>query len=113
MVPVWRNDEFVSPEFVEDRSTCGRGRGLAVARIISRSATARSRDFEHAAPAAFDSLKPLGDRVKPITVEEFQARVAHAQELMTDAKPDLPRSTLRPELRSTTSQEFIGDRASA
>jgi Xaa-Pro dipeptidase len=39
-------------------------------------------------PAAFDSLKPLGDRVKPITVPEFQARVAHAQKLMTESKPE-------------------------
>jgi Xaa-Pro dipeptidase len=32
-------------------------------------------------------LKPLGDRVKPIRAEELQGRVAHAQQLMTDAKP--------------------------
>jgi len=38
-------------------------------------------------PPAFDALKPLGDRVKPIRAEELQARVAHAQQLMTDAKP--------------------------
>jgi Xaa-Pro dipeptidase len=38
-------------------------------------------------PAAFDKLKPLGDRVKPITAEELQARMARAQQLMTDAKP--------------------------
>ena len=47
-------------------------------------------------PAAFDSLKPLGDRVKPITVEEFQARVARAQKLMTDAKPDFAALYLAP-----------------
>jgi Xaa-Pro dipeptidase len=38
-------------------------------------------------PAAFDKLKPLGDRVKPITAEELQGRMARAQQLMTDAKP--------------------------
>jgi Xaa-Pro dipeptidase len=38
-------------------------------------------------PPAFASLKPLGDRVKPIRPEEYQQRVAHAQKLMTDAKP--------------------------
>jgi Xaa-Pro dipeptidase len=32
-------------------------------------------------------LKPLGDRVKPIRAEELPGRVAHAQQLMTDAKP--------------------------
>jgi|SRR5215469_1957366 len=36
-----------------------------------------------ALPPAFDMLKPLGERVKPITTEEFQARVEHAQKLMT------------------------------
>jgi Xaa-Pro dipeptidase len=38
-------------------------------------------------PAAFDKLKPLGERVKRITAEELQGRVLHAQQLMTDAKP--------------------------
>ena len=47
-------------------------------------------------PAAFDSLKALGDRAKPITVEEFQARVSRAQKLMTDAKPDFAALYLAP-----------------
>ena len=38
-------------------------------------------------PPAFDALKPLGDRVQPIRAEELQVRVAHAQQLMSDAKP--------------------------
>ncbi len=38
-------------------------------------------------PPAFAVLKPLGDRVKPIRPDELQARVAHAQQLMTDSKP--------------------------
>jgi Xaa-Pro aminopeptidase len=38
-------------------------------------------------PPAFDTLKPLGDRVQPIRAEELQARVAHAQQLLSDAKP--------------------------
>ncbi|HXN17948.1 MAG TPA: Xaa-Pro peptidase family protein [Candidatus Binatus sp.] len=38
-------------------------------------------------PAAFDKLKPLGDRVEPITAEELQGRMARAQQFMTDAKP--------------------------
>lgn len=40
-----------------------------------------------ALPPAFDSLKPLGDRVKPIRADEYQQRIAHAQKLMTDANP--------------------------
>jgi Xaa-Pro dipeptidase len=38
-------------------------------------------------PHAFDKLQPLGDRVKPISTPELQARIAHAQQLMSDAKP--------------------------
>jgi len=38
-------------------------------------------------PPAFTTLKPLGDRVKPICREEFQSRVARAQELMSEAHP--------------------------
>lgn len=39
-------------------------------------------------PPAFDKLQPLGDRVHPITTEEFQARLAHAQRLMSEMKAD-------------------------
>ncbi|MFZ0085582.1 MAG: Xaa-Pro peptidase family protein [Candidatus Acidiferrales bacterium] len=38
-------------------------------------------------PPAFATLKPLGDRVKPIRPDELQARIARAQQLMMDAKP--------------------------
>jgi Xaa-Pro dipeptidase len=38
-------------------------------------------------PESFKELQPLGDRVKPITVEEFQSRIAHAQRLMQEWKP--------------------------
>jgi Xaa-Pro dipeptidase len=38
-------------------------------------------------PPAFDKLQPLGDRVKPISSSELQGRIAHAQQLMSDAKP--------------------------
>jgi len=38
-------------------------------------------------PPAFDTLQPLGGRVKPIRIEEFQARVSRAQRLMAEAKP--------------------------
>jgi Xaa-Pro dipeptidase len=38
-------------------------------------------------PPAFASLKPLGERVKPIRTEEFQARIARAQQLMASATP--------------------------
>lgn len=38
-------------------------------------------------PPAFDQLKPLGSRVKPITPEEYQARIAHAQQLLAEQSP--------------------------
>ena len=38
-------------------------------------------------PPAFANLKPLGDRVKPITTGEFQARIAKAQQFMAESKP--------------------------
>jgi len=40
-------------------------------------------------PASFDGLKPLGSRARPITAEEFQARVARAQKLLAEQNPKL------------------------
>jgi len=39
-------------------------------------------------PPAFSTLKPLGDRVHPITPDEFHSRLLHAQDLMS--KPSSP-----------------------
>jgi len=47
-------------------------------------------------PASFDSLKPLGDRVHPITSDEFHARLLHAQELMSSLNPKLEALLLGP-----------------
>jgi len=44
-----------------------------------------SQESTQVLPEAFSSLKPLGSRVKPISNEEFQGRVARAQQLMNDA----------------------------
>jgi Xaa-Pro aminopeptidase len=38
-------------------------------------------------PAGFSSLKPLGDRVRPITADEFRERIRHAQDLMGQLDP--------------------------
>ena len=38
-------------------------------------------------PAAFEQLKPIRERIRPVTAEEFQGRIQHAQRLMTEAKP--------------------------
>ena len=44
----------------------------------------------------FASLKPLGDRVRPITAEEFQGRANHAQELMGQLDPNFDAIILGP-----------------
>ncbi len=40
-------------------------------------------------PPALDQLKPIRDRIRPVTAEEFQGRIQHAQRLMAEAKPAL------------------------
>jgi Xaa-Pro dipeptidase len=47
-------------------------------------------------PKPFDALKPLGDRVRPITPEEFQSRVVRAQQLLAESKPPLDALFLAP-----------------
>jgi Xaa-Pro dipeptidase len=58
-------------------------------------------------PPAFDALTPLGDRVQPIRVDEFQARIAHAQELMKAAMPRIEALYVTP---GTTLGYFTGIR---
>jgi Xaa-Pro dipeptidase len=63
--------------------------------------------MQQSLPPAFDNLHPLGDRVKPITVAEFQARIAQAQKLMTEANPRFEAIYVTP---GTTLGYFIGFR---
>jgi Xaa-Pro dipeptidase len=58
---------------------------LALAPAINAAAESDSRS-QNTSPD-FSALKPLGDRVKPITADEFRARLARAQQLMSDLKP--------------------------
>jgi Xaa-Pro dipeptidase len=60
--------------------------GVAAGTVFDRP-VAGSQSAGQSLPPAFDALKPLGDRVKPIPTDELQARVARAQQLMTDTKP--------------------------
>jgi Xaa-Pro dipeptidase len=39
------------------------------------------------APPAFSTLKPLGDRVHPVTADEFHGRLVRAQTLMSQSNP--------------------------
>jgi Xaa-Pro dipeptidase len=56
-------------------------------------------------PPAFDKMQPLGDRVKPIRVDELQARIAHAQKLMTDSNPRFDALYVTP---GTTLAYYVG-----
>ena len=58
-----------------------------------------------ALPPAFEKLQPLGDRVKPIRVDELQGRIARAQELMTNAKPGFDALYVTP---GTTLAYYVG-----
>ena len=58
-------------------------------------------------PAAFQALKPLGNRVKRISVEEYKRRIEKAQRLMTDAAPRFEAIYVTP---GTTLGYFVGFR---
>jgi Xaa-Pro dipeptidase len=47
-------------------------------------------------PPSFSTLKPLGDRVHPITPDEFHARLFRAQELMSQLNPKFDALLLGP-----------------
>jgi Xaa-Pro dipeptidase len=59
--------------------------GGLCAGALAPKLTRGSSDESASLPPAFSALKPLGDRVQPITPDEFQQRIEHAQRLMADA----------------------------
>ena len=67
--------------------TVAAGAGASLAHAADGSAREQAQQDRRAPALAFESLKPLGERVKPITVDERKARIERAQKLMTDAKP--------------------------
>jgi Xaa-Pro dipeptidase len=58
-------------------------------------------------PASFSSLQPLGDRVHPITPDEFRGRLLRAQELMGQMNPKFDALFIGP---STSLYYFTGIR---
>jgi Xaa-Pro aminopeptidase len=60
---------------------------------------------QSALPPAFEKLQPLGDRAKPIRVDELQGRIARAQELMTNTKPRFDALYVTP---GTTLAYYVG-----
>ncbi|MGH9747886.1 MAG: M24 family metallopeptidase [Candidatus Acidiferrales bacterium] len=77
------------------------GRVVAPALDLDLDAQAASASL----PPAFDKLKPLGDRVKPIRVDELQGRIARAQELMTNSSPRFEALYVTP---GTTLAYYVG-----
>ena len=64
--------------------------GLSATALLEASPAARAwavQEGQAPLPAPFEKLRPLGGRAKAIRMEEFQGRVARAQELMAEAKP--------------------------
>jgi Xaa-Pro dipeptidase len=59
----------------------------ASALAMSPLAKALPEGNSGALPEAFASLKPLGARIHPITTEEYQGRLQHAQKLMSEMAP--------------------------
>ena len=57
---------------------------------------AAARTSEDTPTADFSSLKPFGARLKPITAEEFSARLSRAQQLMSELKPNFDALFLAP-----------------
>jgi Xaa-Pro dipeptidase len=82
---------------------------IAGAGFVANGLASPANAQEHSSPLppAFDALKPLGDRVKPIRVDEFQARIVRAQQLMNDATPKYDAVYITP---GTTLRYYTGIR---
>jgi Xaa-Pro dipeptidase len=69
------------------RRTFLQAASFAAAATLLPSEAAYAQESSTALPQAFSALKPLGSRAKPITNEEFRARLMRAQQLMGDFSP--------------------------
>ena len=95
-------------ELLKTASIAGAGATAAVINaplVNSGRAQQNSQSTPGELPPAFNKLQPLGDRVKPIRVDELQGRIAHAQELMTNAKPRFDALYVTP---GTTLAYYVG-----
>src|ERR1700760_1091271 len=81
-----------------DRKVISRREFVAVGGLASTVAlgTPSTLDGQYTAPEMFSKLRPLGDRVHPITNDEFHARLLHAQELMGQLDPKFDALLLGP-----------------
>jgi Xaa-Pro dipeptidase len=63
------------------------GTAALSALAVAPRANATFDDAGGTLPPAFSALRPLGSRVRPITADEFQGRIQHAQKLMSELVP--------------------------
>src|SRR5215468_5051079 len=68
----------------------------AVAALAPAAALTQEKAADNSLPSAFAQLKPLGARVKPITSEEYRARIERAQRLLAEQNPKLDALFLAP-----------------
>src|SRR5258708_5958099 len=73
--------------FVPARRRFLQGAALASVAAFAPSVKADEEKASSALPPAFNSLKPLGAKVRPIQPEEFQSRMQQAQQLIGQSKP--------------------------
>ena len=87
-----------------DKNTCSKEpisrrsllRTTATLAAIAPFSTLAQETPSGSLPSSFSRLRPLGPRVKPISSEEFQARIAHAQQLLSEGDPKLDALLLAP-----------------
>jgi Xaa-Pro dipeptidase len=54
---------------------------------LAAASTLSAIPFAQQTPPSFSTLKPLGNRIHPVTADEFHSRLLHAQELMSQSNP--------------------------
>lgn len=77
----------MSTGFVRSRRSFLQAAAAASTLALTPRIEAGEAEPQHPHSADFSGLKPLGERLKPITGAEFQGRMEHAQKLMNDLKP--------------------------
>jgi Xaa-Pro dipeptidase len=73
-----------------------RRRFLQSSAALSALAFRSRAEAQSQLPSSFSTLKPLGDRVHPITPDEFHGRLPHAQERMSQLDPKFDAILLGP-----------------
>ena len=75
-------------DFVSTRRRFLQSAAVASSLVLVSGSKAAEPSPQDTPKADFSGLKPLGARLKPITADEFRARLTRAQQLMTELKPN-------------------------